>query len=90
MQRDKRKVEQALLKKGFEQDETHHHIFVYRTEAGLLTPIRTRTSHGGKTLDNHLLGEMAKQCRLDRSHFLDLVDCPLSRSAYESSVSAYL
>jgi hypothetical protein len=89
MQRDRLKVQQALIRKGFEQDDTHHHYFVYRTEEGLLTPIRTRTSHSGKTLDDYLLGAMAKQCRLDRGQFLELVDCPLSRTDYESAVNEY-
>lgn len=90
MQRDKRKVEQALLKKGFEQDETHHHIFLYRNENGQLSSIRTRTSHSGKELDHYLLGGMARQCHLNKNQFLDLVDCPLSRSDYENAVTEYL
>lgn len=87
MQRNKQKVEHALLKKGFEQDDTHHHFFLYRTAQGLLTAIRTRTSHSGKDLDDHLLGAMARQCRLDKKRFLDLVDCPLSREQYEIEIS---
>jgi hypothetical protein len=51
MQRNKHDVEQALTNKGFERDESHHHLFFYRTPRGQLTAIRTRTSHSGKTLD---------------------------------------
>lgn len=57
MQRDKRKVESALQAKGFQRDERHHHYFLYRTQQGLLTDIRTRTSHSGKDIDRQLLAE---------------------------------
>ena len=86
MQRDKREVEQALRRKGFVQDERHHHMFFYRTLQGQFTAIRTRTSHSGKTLDNYLLKQMAKQCHLEAEDFLRLVDCPLSRVSYESLI----
>ena len=90
MQRNKRDVEHALTSKGFEQDECHHHMFFYRSIQGQLTAIRTRTSHSGKTLDDYLIGQMAKQCRLGRHDFLHLIDCPLSRAGYEELVTASL
>jgi hypothetical protein len=90
VQKDRRKVEQALLKKGFEQDERHHHFFLYRAENGLLSNIRTKTSHSGKELDDYLLGTMARQCHLDKKQFLGLVDCPLSRADYEREVAGHL
>jgi predicted RNA binding protein YcfA (HicA-like mRNA interferase family) len=90
MRRDKRKVEQALLRKGFKQDDTHHHFFLYRTEQGQLTSIRTRTSHSSKELNSYLLSAMAKQCHLANDQFLDLVDCPLSRTEYEKEIAEYL
>jgi len=62
-------------------------MFFYRTLQGQLTAIRTRTSHSGKTLDNYLLKQMAKQCHLEAEDFLLLVDCPLSRVSYESLVA---
>ncbi len=87
MQRNKHDVEQALTNKGFERDESHHHLFFYRTLRGQLTAIRTRTSHSGKTLDDYLLRQMAKQCRLDRPDFIRLVDCPLTREGYEKQLA---
>lgn len=85
MPRDKRKVEAALKAKGFEPKEGDHHFFVYRTVAGLLTDIRTKTSHTQKmkSLDSSLLAQMARQCRLPASDFLDLVDCPMDQARYE-------
>jgi hypothetical protein len=34
MPRDKRKVEEALLKKGFENKEGDHHFYIYHTLQG--------------------------------------------------------
>jgi hypothetical protein len=86
MQRDKRKIESALLAKGFRNDETHHHYFIYWTTDGRQTTIKTRTSHTPKmkSIGEPLLGQMAKQCELKKSDFIDLVDCPLSQEQYEA------
>jgi len=85
MPRDKRKVEAALRAKGFEPKEGDHHLFVYRTMAGLLTDIRTKTSHTQKmkSLDSSILLQMARQCHLQNSDFLKLVDCPMNQAQYE-------
>lgn len=79
-------VEAALRRKGFRQANTHHRYFVYHTRSGLKSRIRTRTSHGGRDLDDWLLAQMAKQCRVSRNEFLDLIDCPLDQKTYEAKV----
>jgi len=82
--RKQRDVEAGLRKKGFEQRTNDHQFFVYyRASDQKKTSIRTKTSHGGSDLGPVLLGLMAKQCGLSKEQFLDLVDCPLSREAYE-------
>ncbi|MEW6235834.1 MAG: hypothetical protein AB1656_10645 [Candidatus Omnitrophota bacterium] len=85
MPKDKRLVESSLLKKGFCQDNAHHKFFYYQTMGGNLTHIHTYTSHGSKmnSLDDYLLNQMAKQCRLKNKQFLDLVDCSMDREGYE-------
>lgn len=84
MQLQKSKVESALKKKGFEQGEGDHHYFVYLTLDGKKTTIKTKTSHSKKkNLDSYLVAQMAKQCQLDKTQFLRLVDCPLDRESYE-------
>jgi len=88
MPRAKRIVEQGLLNKGFQLSNSHHRFFVYYTQSGSKTAVRTRTSQGGTELDDYLLGQMAKQCKLSKSDFLQLVDCPLSQDAYESRLSS--
>ena len=86
MQRERVDVGNALVRKGFEKDDRHHHMFYYRTVIGKKTAVRTRTSHSGKTLDSVLLGQMAKQCKLTMADFLQLVDCSLSREAFEERI----
>jgi hypothetical protein len=85
MPRKKIDVESALKKKGFNQTEGDHHWFVYMTIEGEKTTYRTKTSHTQKMKDipDNLLSLMAKQCKLSKKNFLDLIDCPLSREAYE-------
>ncbi len=82
--RPKRDVEAALKKKGFRQDDGDHHWFFYWTAEGKKTPVRTKTSHGGtKDLGDGLLKEMARQVRISKVQFLDLVDCPMNRDQYQ-------
>jgi hypothetical protein len=85
MTRDKVAVELGLLAKGFVQNQSHHHQYVYWTTEGKKSSARTRTSHTRKpkTLDDYLLGCMARQCKLTKPQFLDLVDCPMNRDEYE-------
>ena len=86
MPKKRKDVESALVSKGFVQNDTHHHMFVYYTRAGKKTTLRTRTSHGMREIGDNLLGQMAKQCGLRKKDFLDLVDCPLNRAGYEEQV----
>jgi hypothetical protein len=86
MPKDKRKVEEALLKKGFEDKEGDHHFFIYHTLQGKKSSIRTKTSHMPKMkeISDGILAQMAKQCRLNKQDFMNLIDCPLSREQYEA------
>ena len=78
-------MEASLEAKGFRPDERHHHYFIYHGSDGARTPVMTKTSHGSgsKTIGDPLLAQMAKQCRVTKPQFLDLVDCPLDREAFE-------
>ena len=76
-----RVIRGALLKKGFESYETHHEMFFFCVD-GKRTAVRTRLSQGNKECGSSLLGAMARQCRLSRSQFEELVDCPMSVEDY--------
>ena len=86
----RRKVESALVTKGFRRTNSHHAYFIYYTEDGLKTSVRTRTSHGsgGTDIDDSLIPRMAKQCKLPVGDFRDLIDCPLSRTDYDARLIA--
>jgi hypothetical protein len=77
-------VEQALLDKGMERDENHHHMFRKQLEG--VTQLVTRTSHGAREIDDHLGGLMAKQCCLRLGEFWALVECPLDQSGWDALV----
>ena len=83
-------VEAALERKGFVRREGDHAHFTYCTERGVVTGVRTKTSHGRKGVDigDRLLSRMAKQCRLSNHQFRDFVDCSLSRRGYEHALAA--
>lgn len=88
MPRKQADVERALRSKGFVQTESHHHFFIYHSQAGRKTPVKTKTSHGQREISDDLLGKMAQQVKLSKGDFLDLVDCPLSREEYETKLVA--
>jgi hypothetical protein len=91
MPRKVRQVVAGLKAKGFSEDRDSHHVFfVYETIGGLRSTVRTRISHqsGGGDISDNLLGAMARQVGLkSRRDFEQLVDCPLSREAYEAEVN---
>lgn len=77
-------VEKGLLNKGFQKSNSHHVFYIYHDMSGLKTPIKTKASHGEREISDNLLALMAKQVKLKKSDFLNLVDCPLKREEYES------
>ena len=88
MPRKQAEVEKSLLNKGFEAGGGDHHYFFYYSKAGKKTIVRTKTSHGAREIDDNLLAQMAKQCKLSNADFGLLVECPLSRDEYEAKLIA--
>ena len=86
MVRKAKDVSRALLSKGFELAESHHHLFEYRHGGKLIA--KTHMSHNNQEINNHLIGKMSKQCQLDKGDFLDLVDCPLDEAGYIKKLQA--
>jgi len=41
-----------------------------------------KISHGEKEIDDNLLSIMARQVKLTKKLFIDLIDCPLSEEQY--------
>jgi len=88
MPRKQADVEKSLLIKGFLAGGGDHNYFFYHTKKGKKTIVRTKTSHGSREIDDNLLAQMAKQCKLSNKDFGLLVDCPLSRDEYETKLIA--
>jgi predicted RNA binding protein YcfA (HicA-like mRNA interferase family) len=86
MPKDRKDVEAGLEKKGFLRKEGDHHRFIYYTKSGLKTKVLTKTSHSHRQIADGILSQMAKQCGLTNKLFSDLIDCPLSRDAYEEAL----
>ena len=92
MSRKRNDIIVGLSGKGFIQDErAKHTYFIYWTADGKKTAVWTYTSRGTKykTLGDDLVSQMAKQCKLNKGQFCDLVDCPLSRGNYEEFLTEH-
>ena len=83
---ERRGVEAALEAKGFVRVEGDHAFFIYYSQTGKKSPVRTKTSHGTghKTIADAILSQMSRQCKVSAKQFRNLVLCPLSRSDYEA------
>lgn len=82
----KKKVMQALGKKGFREERKGDHIrYFFVTSDGREKPVQTKVSHGSKSkeLGDDLISKMAGQCGLTRLKFEQLIDCTLTKEKYE-------
>ena len=87
MPKSRKDVESALKSKGFQKTEGDHHFFIYFTKKGKKTLAKTKTSHSMRDISDDLLSQMARQCKLTKSQFLELVDCPMNRDKFEEALS---
>lgn len=88
MPRKSRDVQRGLIAKGFDWHDSRHRRFVYVMRDGIPTRVRTVTSHGGnRDISDSLLATMARQCRVTRREFDQLIDCSMSREQYEELLS---
>ena len=72
----------------FQQDATHsadHRWYILDGIADL-QPVVTKVSHGGKELDDHLLGKIARQLHVRRAFFDAMFACTKDYDAYLSQL----
>jgi len=81
MPRKAKDVSANLIRKGFKQQDGDH-VFFRLYVGGKKTRIGTKISHGEKEIHDGLLGQMARDTKLVKQEFLDLVDCPMTVEAY--------
>ena len=88
-QRERSEIKRELEYKGFKNRGGDHEFYIYYTLSGKKTVIKTKISRGTgyKVYSDSLLAAMAKQCKLTKGKFLDLVDCTLNRDEYEKILS---
>lgn len=78
-------IERGLDNKGFELHNKDHRRYVYVSESGKKTTVRTMTSHGSDcVISAGLVAKMARQCKLSTLDFERLVNCPLLRPDFEN------
>jgi hypothetical protein len=80
-----RVVADALVAKGMTPSESAHHHMFTRTMDGVTTLI-TRMSRDSREINDTLASLMGKQCCLQLREFWQLVDCPLSETAWEQLI----
>ena len=80
--RKAREVKQALNCKSFREDATRDRIYYFLYYKGRKTSIHTKISHNEKDIGSSLLSQMARQLKVSKSQFNDLLDCPLTADAY--------
>jgi hypothetical protein len=51
-----------------------------------LQPVRTKVSHGARNLPKALESRMAKQLRVRRAFFVDMISCTKSRDEYYEAI----
>lgn len=89
-QRKRDEIQKALQRKGFKVSNNDHTKLIYFNFAGSKTSVWTKTSFGTshKDISDDNLSKMARQCRLNKKKFINLIDCPLSREEYEEKLRA--
>jgi hypothetical protein len=87
---DKKKVESALRSKGFKKSDKGHRYFIYYSRDEKKSRCQTMTSQSAKekAFDVARLRQMAQQCGLNSTEFKNLIECPLTRDAYERLLMA--
>ncbi|GAB2636713.1 hypothetical protein GCM10027035_33010 [Emticicia sediminis] len=80
---DAKKTYKNLLKKGFDDasSKSDDHKWLELFYDGKLV-LHTKISHGEKDLGDFLIKQMSLQCKLDKTDFMDLANCPLSKKQY--------
>ena len=80
---DAKKTYKNLLKKGFDDatSKSDDHKWLELFYEGKLV-LHTKISHWEKDLGDFLIKQMSLQCKLDKTDFMDLANCPLSQKQY--------
>ncbi len=81
---DAKKTLKSLKKKGFHEYDGDHKFLDYFYEGKLI--LHTKISHGENELNDYLIAQMSRQCKLSKPDFADLINCPLSAEGFISKL----
>jgi hypothetical protein len=76
-----RAIDASLTQKGFVREVRDHIYFWFRFE-GRDCGVFTHISHGDREIGDPLIAKMAKQVKLSKRDFVQLVECPMSYGDY--------
>lgn len=78
-----RKIDSALISKGFVKNEKKKHIFYFLYIDGKKTQIRTKLSHGSNEYNDSLLSAIRKQLKFNNKEELEeFIECTKSLEQY--------
>ena len=84
--RKSKQIEEALKKKGFKKDNTHHKVYFFYVK-DKKTGIRTFVSHGIKEYSGNLLSKVRNQMKLSTNRdFDDFMDCSMTETQYRDKL----
>lgn len=88
MPRKREVIISSLTSKGFRQDDRDYIFLIYVRIGGKTSTRRTKVSRGSSHRDvsDINLGQMARQLGLTKMQFEQLIDCPMDRTTYETTV----
>jgi predicted RNA binding protein YcfA (HicA-like mRNA interferase family) len=82
-----RQIVSSLTSKGFREAAGDHQRFIYYFE-GRKTEIRTMVSRGSREIGDGLIHAMARQTKLSKEEFVELVSCTLGSIGYAEKLRA--
>jgi len=78
-------IRSSLKTKGFVENNKKDHFYYYlKDKDGMDIGIRTKMSRGSKYREicEPLIHEMARQIKIDKNQFINLIKCPLTKNKY--------
>lgn len=83
-----RAIVSSLTSKGFREVDGDHKRLVYYS-GGKKTEVRTKVSHSSRDVGEDLIHQMAKQTRLSKPEFVDLVECTMAGDVYREKLRSH-
>jgi hypothetical protein len=76
-----KEIRASLLRKGF-QRRNGQDVYLHLWADGKKTPVYTKISHGEREVHDSLIASMAKQVKLSKRQFFELVECSIDAEEY--------